>query len=102
MKKNLSHAFTNGLRGPLPFPADPAAPRVGSAGPRSGAGTIGRAASGTANEFCRAVDRVTASGGLLHVDYSGWQTADARRAPGWRKIAVALIRRSRCHRCCRC
>ena len=48
---NRSHAFTNGPRGPLPFPPDPAAPRVGSAGPRSDAGTSASAASGTTNEF---------------------------------------------------
>ena len=36
-------------RGALPFPPDPAAPRVGSAGVRSAAGTAAGAASGTAN-----------------------------------------------------
>jgi len=40
-------ATRGGTRGPLPFPPDPAAPRVGSAGLRSDAGTSASAASGT-------------------------------------------------------
>ena len=44
-------ATRGGTRGTLPFPPDPAAPRVGSAGPRSDAGTSASAASGTTNEF---------------------------------------------------
>jgi hypothetical protein len=43
--------MTSKTRGALPFPPDPAAPRVGPAGPRSGAGTSAGAASGTENEF---------------------------------------------------
>jgi hypothetical protein len=35
---------------PLAWPPDPAAPRVGSAGPRSDGGTSARAAAGTANQ----------------------------------------------------
>src|SRR6516164_3746031 len=44
VEKNGSHAVTNGTRGTPPFPADPAAPGVGSAGPRSDAGTSASAA----------------------------------------------------------
>jgi hypothetical protein len=38
-------------RGAFPFPADPAAPRVGPIGPRSQAGTSAGAASGIVNHF---------------------------------------------------
>jgi hypothetical protein len=62
VSKNGSHAVTNGTRGTRPFPAEPAAPGVSSAGRRSDAGTSARAASGTTNEFSNSFALVHGSG----------------------------------------
>ena len=51
VQEDGSHADTNGPRGTLPFPSDPAAPWVGSDGARSDAGTSASAASGTVSDL---------------------------------------------------